>query len=69
MKITKEAIQALATESVKAQYTLETDKVIYLETVIYNGGFDISLTNNWQEWDRCIEWIEDKIFMMQYAKG
>ena len=62
MKITKEAIQALATESVKAQYTLETDKVIYLETVIYDGGFDISLTNNWQEWDRCIEWIEDKIF-------
>ena len=61
MKITKAAIQALATESVKAQYALETDKVIYLETVIYNGGFDISLTNNWQEWDRCIECLEDKM--------
>ena len=68
MKITKEAIQALATESVKAQYTLETDKVIYLETVIYDGGFDISLTNNWQEWDRCIEWIEDKIFIDKRIK-
>ena len=68
MKITKEAIQALATESVKAQYALETDKVIYLETVIYDGGFEISLTNNWQEWDRCIEWIEDKIFIDKRIK-
>ena len=39
MKITKAAIQALATQSVKDQYALETDKVIYLETVIDDGGF------------------------------
>ena len=31
MKITKAAIQALATQSVKAQYARETDKALYLE--------------------------------------
>lgn len=61
MKITKAAIQALATQSVKDQYALEVDKVIYLEGVIDDGGFDISLTDNWQQWDRCIEWLEAKV--------
>ena len=61
MKITKAAIQALATKEVKDQYARETDKVIYLETVIDDGGFYISLTDNWQKWDRCIEWLEDAI--------
>ena len=46
MKITKKAIQALATQSVKDQYALEVDKVIYLENVIDAGGFEISLTDN-----------------------
>jgi hypothetical protein len=58
MKITKAAIQALATPTVKAQYAIEVDKVIYLENVIDAGGFEISLTDNWQQWDRCIEWLE-----------
>tara|TARA_B110000858_G_scaffold193047_1_gene244846 strand:- start:408 stop:602 length:195 start_codon:yes stop_codon:yes gene_type:complete len=58
MKITKEAIQALATQKVKDQYAVEADKVIYLEDVIDAGGFHISLTDNWQQWDRCIEWLE-----------
>ncbi len=61
MKITKKAIQALATQSVKDQYALEADKVIYLEGVIDNGGFEISLTDNWQQWDRCIEWLEEVV--------
>jgi len=61
MKITKKAIQALATQSVKDQYALEADKVIYLEGVIDNGGFEISLTDSWQQWDRCIEWLEDAV--------
>ncbi len=61
MKITKKAIQALATQSVKDQYALEADKVIYLEGVIDNGGFEISLTDNWQQWDRCIEWLEEAV--------
>jgi hypothetical protein len=61
MKITKAAIQALATQSVKDQYALETDKVIYLETVIDDGGFDISLTDRPDQWDRCIEWLENAI--------
>jgi hypothetical protein len=61
MKITKKAIQALATQSVKDQYAIEADKVIYLEGVIDNGGFEISLTDNWQQWDRCIEWLEDAV--------
>jgi hypothetical protein len=61
MKITKAAIKALATQSVKDQYAIDVDKVIYLEGVIDAGGFDISLTDNWQQWDRCIEWLEEAI--------
>jgi len=59
MKITESAIQALATQSVKAQYNAETDKAIYLEGVIDAGGFDISLTDRPTQWDRCIEWLEE----------
>jgi len=59
MKITKAAIQALATQPVKAQYSLETDKAIYLESVIDAGGFDISLTDRPMQWERCIEWLEE----------
>ena len=59
MKITKAAIQALATQSVKDQYARETDKAIYLESVIDAGGFDISLTDRPDQWDRCIEWLEN----------
>jgi hypothetical protein len=61
MKITKASIQALATQSVKDQYALEADKAIYLEGVIDDGGFEISLTDNPQQWDRCIEWLEAAI--------
>ena len=61
MKITKKAIQALATQSVKDQYALEADKVIYLEHVIDAGGFDISLTDRPNQWDRCIEWLENAV--------
>ena len=61
MKITKKAIQALATQSVKDQYALEVDKVIYLEGVIDDGGFDISLTDRPNQWDRCIEWLEEVV--------
>ena len=61
MKITKAAIQALATQHVQDQYVIETDKVIYLEDVIDRGGFHISLTDNWQQWDRAIEWLENKM--------
>ena len=61
MKITKAAIQALATQRVQDQYVIETDKVIYLEDVIDAGGFHISLTDNWQQWDRAIEWLENKM--------
>ncbi len=59
MKITKQNIQSLATQAVKDQYAVEIDKVIYLEQVIDNGGFYISLTDDWQQWDQCIEWLEE----------
>ena len=61
MKITKKAIQALATQKVKDQYAVEADKVIYLADVIDDGGFDISLTDRPVQWDRCIEWLEDAV--------
>jgi hypothetical protein len=61
MKITKKAIQALATQKVKDQYAVESDKVIYLENVIDAGGFDISLTDRPVQWDRCIEWLEEAV--------
>ena len=59
MKITKAAIQDLATQSVKDQYAIEADKDIYLESVIDAGGFDISLTDRPMQWERCIEWLEE----------
>jgi hypothetical protein len=59
MKITKAAIQELATQSVKDQYAIEADKAIYLESVIDAGGFDISLTDRPAQWDRCIDWLSD----------
>lgn len=61
MKITKASIQALATQNVKAQYAIEADKVIYLADVIDEGGFDISLTDRPDQWDRCIEWLEEAV--------
>lgn len=61
MKITKKAIQALATDKVKAQYVIEADKAIYLEGIIDDAGFDISLTDRPDQWDRCIEWLESEI--------
>jgi len=67
MKITKKAIQALATQSIKNQYALEADKAIYLESVIDDGGFDISLTDRPNEWDRCIEWLEHRIEWMKVS--
>tara|TARA_R110001599_G_scaffold167183_1_gene357062 strand:- start:1102 stop:1287 length:186 start_codon:yes stop_codon:yes gene_type:complete len=61
MKITKASIKALATQSVKDQYVLEADKDIYLEGVIDAGGFDISLTDRPDQWDRCIGWLEEAV--------
>ena len=61
MTITKAAIQALATQSVKDQYARETDTALYLESVIDAGGFDISLTDRPAQWDRVIEWLEDVV--------
>ncbi len=61
MKITKKAIQALATQKIKDQYAVESDKVIYLADVIDAGGFDISLTDRPVQWDRCIEWLEEAV--------
>lgn len=61
MKITKKAIQELATDDVKAQYVLEADKCVYLEQVIDDAGFDISLTDRPDQWDRCVEWLENAV--------
>ena len=55
MKVTKAAIEALATDKVKVQYALEADKDIYLEQVIDDAGYDISLTDRPTQWNRCIE--------------
>ena len=61
MKVTKAAIEALATDKVKVQYALEADKDIYLEQVIDDAGYDISLTDRPTQWNRCIEWLENAI--------
>ena len=61
MKITKNAIEALATDKVANQYDLEKDKDLYLEHVIVAAGFDISLTDRPKQWDRCIEWLENAL--------
>ena len=61
MRITKAAIKALATQKVKTEFATETDKMIYLESVIHDSGFDISLTDRPDQWDRCIGWLEDSM--------
>jgi len=59
MKVTKAAIQALATQSVKDQYARETDKALYLEEIIVLADFDNINFLRADQWDRCIEWLED----------
>ena len=61
MRITKAAIQALATQKVKDQFAAVTDKMIYLDSVINDSGFELSLTDRPAQWDRCIEWLEDAV--------
>mgnify|MGYP003645650019 CR=1 FL=1 len=61
MRITKAAIQALATQKVKDQFAAVTDKMIYLDSVINDSGFELSLTDRPVQWDRCIEWLEDAL--------
>tara|TARA_R110002074_G_scaffold177796_1_gene341351 strand:+ start:646 stop:1104 length:459 start_codon:yes stop_codon:yes gene_type:complete len=60
-RYTKAAIQALATQSVKDQYAVEADQLIYLEGVIEAGGFCLSLTDRPTQWERCTEWLEEAV--------
>jgi len=57
----KEEIEALATPALKAAYDKETDKQIFLESEIVAAGWDLSLTDRPDQWDRVIGWLEDKL--------
>jgi len=57
----KDEIEALATPALKAAYDKETDKQIFLEGEIVAAGWDLSLTNRPDQWDRVIGWLEDKL--------
>lgn len=57
----KDEIEALATPALKAAYDKETDKQIFLESEIVAAGWDLSLTDRPDQWDRVIGWLEDKL--------
>ena len=57
----KDEIQALATPALKAAYDKEADKQIFLEGVICDAGWDLSLTDRPQQWERVIGWLENKL--------
>lgn len=54
----EEGIQSLGTPEVMAQYATETDRQLYLESVIVDAGFDISLTDRPFQWERAIRCLE-----------
>ena len=61
MRITKAAIQSLATPAIAAKWLSEVDKDIYLEGVIVAAGFDISLTNRPAQWERTVDYLADAL--------
>ena len=54
----QERIEALATPEVMARYATEIDRQLYLENVILDAGYDISLTDNPRQWERAINCLE-----------
>ncbi len=57
----KDEIEALATPALKAAYDKETVKQICLGGEIVAAGWDLSLTDRPDQWDRVIGWLEDKL--------
>ena len=54
----QENIEALATPEVMARYAIESDRQLYLEGVIIDAGYDISLTDRPRQWERTIDCLE-----------
>ena len=57
----KADIKALATDALKAEYLNQTDKQIFLEGVICDAGWDLSLTDRPTQWERVIGWLEEEM--------
>ena len=57
----KDEIKALATPSLKTEYASQTDKQIFLEGVICDAGWDLSLTDRPAQWERVIGWLEEEM--------
>ena len=68
MRITKAAIQSLATPAIAAKWLSEVDKDIYLEGVIVAAGFDISLTNRPAQWERTVDYLADALDLKTETK-
>ena len=60
-RITKAAIQSIATPAIAAKWLSEVDKDLYLEGVIDAAGFDISLTNRPAQRERTVDWLADAL--------
>lgn len=54
-------IKALATDALRAEYLNQTDKQIFLEGVICDAGWDLSLTDRPAQWKRVIGWLEEEM--------
>ena len=57
----KTEIKALVTPSLKIEYANQTDKQTFLEGVICDAGWDLSLTDRPAQWDRVIGWLEEEM--------
>lgn len=60
-RITKAAIQSIATPAIAAKWLSEVDKDLYLEGVIDAAGFDLSLTDRPAQWERTVDWLAEAL--------
>ena len=54
-------IKALATSTLKAEYASRTDKQLFLEGVICDADWDLSLSDRPAQWKRVIGWLEEEM--------
>ena len=60
-RITKAAIQSIATPAIAAKWLSEVDKDLFLEGVIDAAGFDLSLADRPAQWERTVDWLAEEL--------
>lgn len=57
----KEQIQAIASQDMKARALDQIDLDIWLAGEIDSAGFDISLTHRPDQWERAVDWLAEAL--------